>query len=114
MSAKFCLLIPSKILRIEKHFGQKLDSWLAEAEAANISNCGLSNYALYSLSEFQKHPDVNLNLPDNIGDRYYVIDWGFYFMSDAILHFQPCTVSHTHTLSVSLLSCYLPYSDCLI
>jgi hypothetical protein len=85
MSAKFCLLIPSKILRIEKHFGQKLDSWLAEAEAANISNCGLSNYALYSLSEFQKHPDVNLNLPDNIGDRYYVIDWGFYFMSDAIL-----------------------------
>jgi hypothetical protein len=43
MSAKFCLLIPSKILRIEKHFGQKLDSWLAEAEAANISNCGLSN-----------------------------------------------------------------------
>jgi len=85
MSAKFCILIPSKILRIEKHFRQKLDSWLAEAEAANLSNCGLSNYALYSLSEFEKRPDVNLNLPDNIGDRYHVIDWGFYFMSDAIL-----------------------------
>lgn len=85
MSAKFCILIPSKILQIEKHFGQKLDSWLAEAEAANISNRRLSNYALCSLSEFQKHPDVNLNLPDNIGDRYYVIDWGFSFMSDGIL-----------------------------
>jgi hypothetical protein len=85
MSAKFCILIPSKILRIEKHFRQKLDSWLAEAEAANLSNCGLSNYALYSLSEFEKRPDVNLNLPDNIGDRYHVIDWGFYFMSSPIL-----------------------------
>ena len=85
MSAKFCLLIPSKILRIDKHFGQKLAVWLAEAEAADRANGGLSNYSLDSLSEFQKRPDVNLNLPDNFGGRYHVIDWGFYFMPDALL-----------------------------
>jgi hypothetical protein len=85
VSAKFCLLIPSKILRIDKHFSEKLDSWLAESEAKSASNCGLSNYSLYSLSEFQKRPDVYLNLPDNICDRYHVIDWGFYFMPSSIL-----------------------------
>jgi hypothetical protein len=85
MSAKFCLLIPSKILRIDKHFSEKLHSWLAESEAASASNSGLSNYSLYSLSEFQKRSDVYLNLPDNICDRYHVIDWGFYFMSSPIL-----------------------------
>lgn len=85
MSAKFCLLIPSKILQIEKHFSEKLNSWLAEHEGTSASNFGLSNYSLYSLSEFQKRPDVYLDLPDQMYNRYHVIDWGFYFMSSPLL-----------------------------
>jgi hypothetical protein len=40
---------------------------------------------LYSFSDFQKRPDVHLDLPDNFSERYHVIDWGFYFPSDALL-----------------------------
>jgi hypothetical protein len=85
MSAKFCLLIPAKILQIKKHFSEKLRLWLAEYEDKIGTGSGLSSYSLYSLSEFQQLPDVYLELPDNICDRYYVIDWGFYFLTAAEL-----------------------------
>ncbi len=85
MSAKFCLLIPSKVLQIEKYFLEKLHLWVAEHQNISDSNLGLSGYSLYSLAEFQKRQDVYLNLPDKIYNRYHVIDWGFYFISSSLL-----------------------------
>ena len=85
MSAKFCLFIPAKVLQIDKHFSKKLQLWVADPQNIRDSDLGLSNYSLYSLSEFQKRQDVYLDLPDHICDRYHVIDWGFYWMPSPLL-----------------------------
>ena len=85
MSAKFCLLIPSKVLQVEKHFSEKLYLWVTKYQNTGGSNLGLSGYSLYSLAEFQKRQDVYLDLPNNIYNRYHVIDWRFYFMPPALL-----------------------------
>jgi hypothetical protein len=83
MSAKFCLLIPSKVLQVDKHFSEKFQLWLKYHK--KIDNSILSSDCLYSFSDFQKRPDVHLDLPDNFFARYHVIDWGFDFPSDVIL-----------------------------
>lgn len=81
MSAKFCLLIPSKVLQIDKYFSEKLQFWMLKT----LDNYNLSSFSLCSLSDFQKRPDVHLDLPDDFYNRYYVIDWGFYFPSQSQL-----------------------------
>jgi hypothetical protein len=50
MSAKFCLLIPAKILRSEKHFSEKLRLWLAEHEGEGGSKSGLFFIQLIRIS----------------------------------------------------------------
>jgi hypothetical protein len=79
------MLIPSKVFQIEKHFPDKLQRWIAEHQDTDCSNSCLSSYSLLTLSEFQKRPDVYLDLPDKNYNRYHVIDWGFYFMPSHLL-----------------------------
>ena len=79
MSAKFALLIPSKILQIEKHFSEKLKTDITQSSGKELIKSGLYNYKLLTLSDFVNQSDVNADLPHNIYHRYHVIDWGFYF-----------------------------------
>ncbi|MEA5533671.1 hypothetical protein [Crocosphaera sp. XPORK-15E] len=58
---------------------------MTEYQAIEYNNSGLSSYSLLTLSEFIKRPDVNLDLPNKIYNRYHVIDWEFYFMPSHIL-----------------------------
>lgn len=70
MSWSFCILIPSKILQIDKHFQQKLQAWFTD----NYPDI-LPYYSLLSLSEFGNRPNINLNLPEKLYSRYRVVDW---------------------------------------
>jgi hypothetical protein len=79
MSAKFCLWIPAKISRIEKQFPDKLRAWAIEHLDP------VPDYSLYTLSEFRERSDVSLDSPEIPPDRYYVLDWGFYFPPSPIL-----------------------------
>ncbi|MEL4897441.1 hypothetical protein [Crocosphaera sp. Alani8] len=79
MTAKFCLLIPAKILQIEKRFPEKLKIWTTEYKKSELIEFGFSDYHLLKLSEFVQQSDVNSDLPKEIYDRYCVIDWGFCF-----------------------------------
>lgn len=79
MSAKFCMLIPSKVLQIDKHFLDKLKIWLSKYKDKQSYDDGLLSYSWLTLPEFLQQPDVNANLPEKIYHRYHVIDWDFYF-----------------------------------
>lgn len=70
MSWSFCILIPSKILQIDKQFQQKLQAWFAD-------NCPalLPYYSLLALSEFGNRPDIDLDLPEKLYSRYRVLNW---------------------------------------
>jgi hypothetical protein len=85
MSAKFCIFIPAKIFQIEKNFPDQLQKWIAENYDRNGLNSDFQSYSLLTLLEFKNRPDVYLDLPEQTEDRYYVIDWGFYFPSSHLL-----------------------------
>lgn len=90
MSANFCILIPSKVLQVEKRFPEKLQAWVAAHRDEFYSdylvyNSRLPNYSFVTLSKFQARPDVNLDLPEEMYSRYYVVDWKFEFFQSHIL-----------------------------
>ena len=66
MTAKFCLLIPAKILQIEKRFPEKLKIWTTEYKKSELIEFGFSDYHLLKLSEFVQQSDVNSDLPKEI------------------------------------------------
>ena len=80
MSKNFCILIPSKVFQVEKHFPEKLQAWVVD----NFSN-SLPDYSILPLSGFRDRQDVNLDLSERLYSRYHVIDWGFCFMEPQTL-----------------------------
>ncbi|MFN6540284.1 MAG: hypothetical protein RM021_028590 [Nostoc sp. EkiNYC01] len=85
MSAKFCILIPSKIFQIEKCFTQRFEVWFAEHQPENYPNSRLPHYSILPLSKFGERRDVNLDLSEQISNRYHVIDFEFNFLQPHIL-----------------------------
>ena len=85
MSAKFCILIPAKIFQVEKRFSQKFEVWFREHQPENHPNSCLPNYSILPLSKFRERQDVNFDLPEQIYNRYHVIDFEFNFLQSQIL-----------------------------
>lgn len=98
MSKHFCILIPSKILRIEKRFHEKLQEWIEYCSNeheydpnSRVSRnyyriCHVLYYSVSTLAEFGERPDVCLDLPEEMYARYHVIDFEAYHMEFQILH----------------------------
>lgn len=90
MSANFCILIPSKVLQLEKRFPETLQVYVAARgnefySSHPVPNSRLPSYSLITLLEFQARLDVHLDLPAKMYSRYHVIDWGFDFLQSSVL-----------------------------